>query len=166
MGFRCVRLGVVQEVLSVISVRLAFSAGFAAVAESRWRQRLWGPPQGQAVRQLRSCARVTLLGSGRAAGSPGKGWGRRGDGAARLLPLFSGLSPLLLMLAGLCEAPRDGTEPRWGAAPAPHQPLSTSSPSPSTGPSGLQDQPLVFEAVKPLDTCKAMANGLCRPEQM
>lgn len=100
------------------------------------------------------------------AGSLDKGWGRCGDGAAWLSPLFLGPSLLLLMPDGLCKAPWDGTEPRQGAAPVPTQPLSISFPSPSTGPSGLQDQPLIFKDVKPLDTCKAIANGLCRPERM
>lgn len=67
-GFCGVRLGPVQEVAEQaqggMSVHWVFSAGFAALAEPRWRRRLRGPRQGQGVQQLRSCARGTLLGRG------------------------------------------------------------------------------------------------------
>lgn len=93
-------LGPLGEVLSEHSgVVLGFCgvlAGFVAVSEPRWRQRPQGPPQGQCVWQLRSCARTTLFGTCRVPGAHPDSGNHR-DGAVQLLTLSWGPSPLFLM---------------------------------------------------------------------
>lgn len=164
-GLLC-SLGPLGEVLSehkrVILGFCGVLAGFVSVSEPRWHQRLQGPLQGQRVWQLHSCARTTLFGTCQVPGahpSPGN----HGDRAAQLLELSWGPSPLFLVPSGPCKRSGMGRSCIGGS---PHASPASSSPSPSIGPSGLQDPLLFFKDVKPLDAPKAMANGLHRPERM
>lgn len=141
-GLLC-SLGPLGEVLSehrgVILGFCGVLAGFVPVSEPRWHQRLQGPPQGQCVWQLRSCARTTLFGTCRVPGAhPGPGNHR--DGAAQHLTLSWGPSPLFLMPSGPCKRSGMG----WSCAGgSPHASPASSSPSLSTSPSGLQDPLLI-----------------------
>lgn len=108
---------------------------------------------------------AALLRTGDLAGPGGPGAaGGRGEGcgcSGWSCPAPDGVLGTLLLSALTDLCPGVGRS-RVGGQPRAPQPLSPSSPRPSTRPSGLPHQPLVFEDVKPLD---ARSCGLCRPEQ-